>query len=288
MKTYRINLITDCASNINFKRGRICGIYDKCFNIAADGGLITIFKNTDFISSRALVSDFNGSFLKLDIANGEKVFCENNIIKLKNILFDKENAEIFAMKKTAGEIAAFYKPQMCKDEIVNFLKSSEKVGLNAYFDEIMQFCENGAISGSDEYIKKILTAFKMLFNCEYNAAFNRLIGLGIGLTPSCDDVLSGIAALTYLADKNDIFCTFLKKYLENFGEKRTTYVSARLLSDVASGYINQNIFDVITLNSTDKNLRKCAAYGSSSGLETLIGIVMGIYFLKRRRIIDVC
>ena len=111
--------------------------------------------------------------------------------------------------------------------------------------------------------------------------------MGAGLTPSCDDIFSGISAYFYLNGIGERFNAILAEYLVKNGDVVTTSVSKNLLLDVAKGYINSTLYNVICAVAYDeKAVEKCALdmmdYGSTSGTETCYGVILG-YLLSRKK-----
>ena len=111
--------------------------------------------------------------------------------------------------------------------------------------------------------------------------------MGAGLTPSCDDIISGISAYFYLNGIGERFNALLAKYLYENGDFATTAVSKNLLTDVAKGYINGSLYNLICAVANDeKSIEKCALdmidYGSTSGTETCYGVILG-YLLSSKK-----
>ncbi len=110
-----------------------------------------------------------------------------------------------------------------------------------------------------------------------------LIGLGIGLTPSGDDILGGIAAGLFLGDgagEGSGFLPALRNVLRDEG--RTTDVSARALRLCAEGEIGEAVFEAaraILLGGTAETARAVSsllAIGHTSGTETACGLCLGL------------
>jgi hypothetical protein len=110
-----------------------------------------------------------------------------------------------------------------------------------------------------------------------------LLGLGIGLTPSGDDILCGVAAGLFLggaAGNEHRFSPALRRLLRDAG--RTTDVSARALRLCADGEICDGIYEAaraILLGGaaeTERALRALLAVGHSSGAELARGLCLGL------------
>ena len=132
---------------------------------------------------------------------------------------------------------------------------------------------------------------------DYRGGLESLVGLGIGLTPSCDDLLGGMAAWMYLTGQAPAFLEELRRFLKEKGEVCTTAVSRNLLADVACGIVNDGIYELICRivsdgssdqrcglagegSSLERLTKRVMDYGSTSGMETCLGIVLG-YHLGR-------
>ena len=146
--------------------------------------------------------------------------------------------------------------------------------------------------------EKVKCGFELL-KANPMSGFSELIGLGAGLTPSCDDIISGISAYFYLNGIGERFNALLAKYLYENGDTVTTAVSKNLLTDVAKGYRNGSLYNLICAVANDeKSIEKCAVandeksiekcaldmidYGSTSGTETCYGVILG-YLLSSKK-----
>jgi hypothetical protein len=110
-----------------------------------------------------------------------------------------------------------------------------------------------------------------------------LLGLGIGLTPSGDDILGGIAAGLFLGGgtgKRNGFLSMLRNLLRD--DRRTTDVSARSLKLCTDGEINDGVFEAArAILFDDETVTKRAvssllAIGHTSGTETARGLCLGL------------
>ncbi len=268
MMKINIFLGTSKAKEYCEGNGTVVGIFDKCFNIMTDNHqMLTIFNKTKRFSTRALVSGYQGSILGLPISSGEKVFISSEKIRLSNVEFDLSDMQIYetyrrSSKNTINEVA-----------FQEFGEILEKYKTNSPL-----VCE-GTLT-----FEKFNQGLKML---KINSAkgFEMLIGLGVGLTPSADDFLSGLAAFFHIINYLPEFNFSLKKYLEQKGMERTTFVSCNLLKDICNGHINEDLYNLIySLVSENKDTqfltRRMIDYGSTSGYETCLGILAGYKFYK--------
>ncbi len=115
-----------------------------------------------------------------------------------------------------------------------------------------------------------------------------LIGTGMGLTPSGDDILIGIIAALSLCDNQESGIYWLKQsqqkilnYLDS-----TTIVSKAFLQHAIQGRFPELLIDfIVNMNSADKD-KLCAAvtrltrFGSSSGCEMALGSMIALNIIE--------
>lgn len=113
--------------------------------------------------------------------------------------------------------------------------------------------------------------------------FNYWIGRGPGLTPSGDDLTTGVCAMLSLLDgAHTDFLETLKIYLSTHGEKRTTQVSLEYLTYAANNEYHSHLVELSKLLLKRESpellvaLEKVRKLGHTSGTDTLIGVLLGI------------
>jgi len=113
----------------------------------------------------------------------------------------------------------------------------------------------------------------------------KLVGLGPGLTPSGDDVLVSLLLCACLTAPEKISTEIKKalKHLSDFSQNRTTDFSSFQYQIASKGYVSEPYRDVIEsffINQEKELLHEKAmriiSYGESSGMEILIGMLLGI------------
>jgi hypothetical protein len=118
-----------------------------------------------------------------------------------------------------------------------------------------------------------------------------LIGLGVGLTPSGDDLLTGALALFHAVDDADpAFVSWreaVSRGIAAWAPGRTTRVARAYLDCAARGEFNENVLDVIRAipDADEAELRRRARrlqlMGETSGSETLLGILLGVKIFQQ-------
>ena len=280
----KVTHICENVNKINWHIGRTAGIYKNCFNVITEGNeLVTFFKKTDRFSTRALLTDFCSNMTFLPLSDGMRVTRFEKYILAGEVVFDMTCPETISVKR--GKI-----PHGADEDIEKNIGILKKT-LEIYGRKSPVF-ENKILS------EKVKCGFELL-KANPMSGFSELIGLGAGLTPSCDDIISGISAYFYLNGIGERFNALLAKYLYENGDTVTTAVSKNLLTDVAKGYINGSLYNLICAVANDeKSIEKCAVandeksiekcaldmidYGSTSGTETCYGVILG-YLLSSKK-----
>lgn len=117
------------------------------------------------------------------------------------------------------------------------------------------------------------------------AEVKRLLGLGIGLTPSADDVLCGMTyTLLHGARKLTAADVEFVNAVRRCAPERTNLISAAILKAVADGgrfEIMDNVLHGLT-GAGEDGTQRLLAIGSSSGSEMLLGITIAAELIHRR------
>jgi hypothetical protein len=107
-----------------------------------------------------------------------------------------------------------------------------------------------------------------------------LLGLGIGLTPSGDDFLAGFIAAGLALGPRDAFGDLARAVAER-AETTTTLVSSALLRALSRDELSERFGTFLSALGQGPNALAAGAqsmldFGSSSGLETMYGLVYGL------------
>lgn len=117
------------------------------------------------------------------------------------------------------------------------------------------------------------------------AEVKSLLGLGIGLTPSADDVLCGMAyTLLHGARKLTAADAELVSAVKRYAPERTNIISAAILKAVADGGRFEIMDDVLRglTGDAEDGTQRLLTIGSSSGSEILLGITIAAKLIYRR------
>ena len=127
------------------------------------------------------------------------------------------------------------------------------------------------------------------------SALLRLVGLGYGLTPTMDDIITGLAYIFRFLERqgfslhDDGYASFLKLLTDERILCRTSEISAAYISSAACGE-SFSLFDEVAAgllkdsasSKTGHKLSSMLEIGSDSGGNILIGIIIGLNFLIKK------
>ncbi len=105
-------------------------------------------------------------------------------------------------------------------------------------------------------------------------AVGRLIGLGEGSTPSCDDLMMGVLVALHskgLIKIKNIIIESMLRYAHN-----TTLLSRSLISCASRGYYCLEIVKLVSSEDPSPWMEKLITAGGTSGVDMLTGIFIGL------------
>jgi hypothetical protein len=294
MNTKKVNrcseYILDNNNTIDLELGKIHSIFNKSLNIRFNFGLVNI------IEDESLNLPFS---IELDKPIVEHIIW-NSYIDDVVIFSHKEKKLLF--KYINLELDLNNSPYECSLDNKDFNKDI----FEDNFNTVVNFIHNSSIengfgienkrminelletkeSGVDFY--KYINKLRGL-NGEYEeieSIFNYFIGRGRGLTPSGDDFILGVIAILKVVNQ-DILSTGLYKYLQEYGNKRTTDISLEYLKHVCYGRVGsltkklcESVF--INKNDIENNLIELSKKGHTSGIDTIMGILVGMIIINEK------
>jgi hypothetical protein len=181
---------------------------------------------------------------------------------------------------------------LCADTPHGGERKSFQERLRGVFEAI----EYNALSENSRNLfrNRISEACEELFFCLANGesvnalkAVDKLIGLGPGLTPSGDDLLTGVMAagvfFSMVCPAISLQVRSLNSQIAARAFKRTTVFGQMMLSDASGGEVVQPVGELLqTLlcskegDSLFRKARQVMAIGESSGKDMLAGVILGM------------
>lgn len=113
------------------------------------------------------------------------------------------------------------------------------------------------------------------------AAVRRLLGLGMGYTPSGDDIIAGFAAASYArgALKHEVL-----REIALEATQRTTELSSSIIAAATEGFVSEDlrlVLQAMTCPPSLRSVRLVERYitetGHTSGRDTLYGVMLGAF-----------
>jgi hypothetical protein len=263
-----------------------------------NGKLITLFIHTEDITPLSIICDIKdkNAFINREICLGMQVTLSRELIGVPQAGF------ICDCSKAVEEKT----PKNVPERLISY--DGIEGNLNTVLEILKSLPDaNGACSYIEEfgglYFKKSLRErkglpndfFVRLGNLAKSAQENNpisifknlylTVGMGIGLTPSADDVILGISAWLYFYpgsyERYSDWFESLKSFVKDEGEKRTTFVSKIYLEHGSSGRFSEvlykMIFNILCKPREDVSSAtyKMISYGASSGCDICTGVLIG-------------
>jgi hypothetical protein len=133
-------------------------------------------------------------------------------------------------------------------------------------------------------VKRLLHAIMVRNSVGAGEATKGLVGLGIGLTPSADDMLSGIMVSLILGSRNGIGADNigeLASRIARVSQGRTSALSHEFLLQAASGRANERLTRLVEAiyTGTPSDVKTATldvvTIGETSGTDLVVGVIFG-------------
>ncbi|MCF2680855.1 DUF2877 domain-containing protein [Faecalicatena contorta] len=263
--------------------GQIHSVYRKTVNILTDQGLLALQSDHSPLSPISLITALSESEIQLlPISKGDRIHFSENSLEIESAkntyIFSYEKAAIYNLKISAPLSHA--ESPVLIDRLEKVISNCSSGG----FDMIFSHQQEKELPIMFTVAKnRIDTSLQLLsINNPTDAARElvRLLGLGIGLTPSGDDFLCGVlAGLTLAEQENSLFCRTLKEEIStHLGD--TIDISASFLACALENQYSLAVNSLSSLPSADEIQTLFSEIGHSSGTDTLCGI---LYALRLHR-----
>jgi hypothetical protein len=279
--------------------GQVAGVYTNAANILFGDHLITVADKAQGNLPYGMLCDLSEIDLKQVLHSGDPAEIDANSLKITDgsfeILFEgaKEWPPEFRMpieKKGLPRIRANI------NSIEQQLTQNKSLeGLAPLIEGIPQIMGSASADmkhysaiehSAFDSLRSLVAAIRVRDEAMIGKAARSLIGLGIGLTPSGDDVLAGLFGTLFITmeemDRGWMVTAYQKAICNISG--LTTDVSQNTLAAVREGYYPERFSTlaaaIIGSNEPmgiDVPLKERLRWGSSSGSEIILGMVMGFY-----------
>lgn len=283
--TYQIIHISDYALSLLSGKPplHIHSIYRRTINLQLAGNILALQSEGSVLSPVSLITELDQQAMaQLPVLSSPAVSVGDGYIEFHtcpNLRFCWEKAKIHNVHLQSGSPEFF----CCTQQIRQALNLSDGSGFSALFlpcqsqhdpeDPVLLYAQNTL---------KSCQAF--MYRGDYLLAaqtLGKVLGLGIGLTPSGDDFLCGVLASFILtASQGKPFARALsqeiREHLHNTNEISRTFLSCAL-----KGMFSVPVNQISRYTSPSEMLADFREIGHSSGLDTLSGILYGMILMDR-------
>lgn len=303
----------ETLSNIQ-SPGSIEGAFDNSLYInVGEDKLLRVIGNSEYISENSILIDADDpsfSFKSIGISKGMKVVLnKNNLFIDNNIVFS--NIENIS-KWTAPQLPDFSSVKELETVMLNLRILRDTIYTCPSKEGLVPLLENVELMGSidlflkpqkEGFVEKARSGIERtmwgLFSYDINAIGNStksIIGLGPGLTPSCDDFLAGLILGLKIGNEilkgnghndEEYFNNVADTIYKNASDK-TTIFSLNMIREACEGVCPLAELDLIySLLTKDpdevsKHAKVLIKMGETSGADVAIGIYYAIRFLVSR------
>lgn len=264
------------------KQAIVNSVFKNVINIVCDGTFYSITSSKVVKAAYFLQLDTSMDFTE-HFRTGEIIFFSLDEVIGENVSFKLNELSLFHHKRRT------YNP--CKEKILLYEELIKKEDIesgpilfykNKYLNEFTSF---GAI---DDYLCDKIYHLNELLEKQIPITNLKIIGVGLGSTPSGDDYLCG---LYYALSKLNMFPSYLhelKSYVERFKSK-TTDISKMMFQIYFNNLDNELYSEFLSsLNkrsklNTEEIYNKIKNIGHSSGIDFLIGMMNAVnLYIKRK------
>ena len=264
----------DQLAQLENYRGNVHSIFHRTMNLIDENStLLTL--STDELDAAPQTVQLSNFFPNEWILQGMKVEGQKN-----GLLIDsKWYVNFQEMIPQVLEVPTFsFHPTLFAQLAVvskQMLRKKKEAGTTTF--------EQQLVSRLEEAIMNFEQAVLMKNEKEINKRMNQLIGLGLGLTPSGDDYLTGFFLVTGMHDYPQLWLNKRLSIAFYQRETQTNMISQTQMALALKGQARarlllllKEVMQETTSNQLDKRVEEVLKIGSSSGADILRGMISGI------------
>lgn len=264
--------------NSRNRQGRVLSVHPSVLNLEFADRLVTVTGRKTEQAWDEIRLDFAGDLNTWDITPGEEVWAEEDGIRGEHFFLEGKKASVFRLPEPRLLLPAGAFPVDIDLWIYGHGKPSALY--NGYFGEKDTSALGQLFSDTFRELREYMCD---LTQEELLSTVMKLCGAGVGLTPSADDFLTGLFLLLALRfpERRPMYQQYAKEAVG-----RTVKIAARMMENAAAGRARVSELRLLEamfagdFAQTEHWLRQVAAFGSTSGTDTLIGIAFGVHYLN--------
>ena len=298
----------DLCNFLEISQGQLAlvdSVYPHAVNLSCGDQLITL-TNQDDITPMGILLEGVANFVPIiNEVDQFKLTPEALSAISGSLLLNISEAEIWKSKIAIDK--ALKARQIIEDDIerlINWLSQKPALGLLPLLGRLTKGNESNSSGKSNLYSRHIadeLSDFNLALQSEdWQTALqisDKLIGFGMGSTPSCDDFLA--AWLLILQIFNELYPEE-KSWIQEFGQAilekaqaQTTDISIAMLKNAVQGKTNlshQRLVRTLLFNQEElllSSAEKVLQHGASSGGDFMLGLLCALnWFTQKMKTID--
>ncbi len=259
--------------------GTVHSVYRKTINIVLGEKLLALQASNTPISPLSMITNLCEAHMdSLAVKQGMAVFIMHNEIRIilskdEALTFSYLNSQItdthFDISLTDFEADKTYSliSQTLKGHSLNGLAQLNDCGLS----QLPTY-----LAAAKTVIRNSLKAYKRMDWEESAGLLVKLIGLGIGLTPSGDDFLCGVMAGLIMTGKSDHPFTACLSSLIRCHLSDTNDISSAFLECALMHHFGEAVHALKYAQDSDEIYEQFSKIGHSSGTDTLCGVCFSL------------
>ena len=278
--------------------GEVHSVFDRTFNIIIGGELVGVAQSNISRSPINVITDVrpSESMPSLGVRKGMQVQKVGNRVLVGEVLeISLEDAQLWRPKTRAERCLG---PELIKRNIELAKQLAANKGRRDGLGQLLKHVDEIAAgkmpqtSDLNTVARAVLPRLIDLVNAAKSenvegvkGAAQKLIGLGLGLSPSADDTLSGFtAALWWVSHSLGKSIDRVKKINETVisCSDATTLLSQQLLRHAAKGETNEQVGELLEAilagapPDIEKWVEEVLKIGETSGIDMMVGLLLGL------------
>lgn len=286
----------------NIHRGTVISTFSTVVNMMTPTGVFTLQESSVPFTPLSLVLEDSISLKELGIKPNDNVEITETELSCTGLIFSFEKAVVidnvlhpFSTKR--DEVQLFWYIDSISEKLTEYRSTADAGGLMdisnhmEVIDEILVFRgmknENALLNYFQSKVEGHLA-----LSIQMATSLASVIGLGFGLTPSCDDFLVGLlSSLSFFSSESSKLEQFRHDLIEEIRARLATttpissaFLDAALCSEFSEMILNfYRNFDYTDENIRRMNIEQIASIGHSSGIDSLNGINFGFKLISSLR-----
>ncbi len=296
----RLRATSVSAALLNYAGARrqwtVLGVHDGSLNLLVGGEVCSVVRPDVGNLPRGILAELPSgeSWKGLGLTPGENVFAEPTLLRVRGeFCLDLATAAVWQPRRSLPSMALaadIVHPSV--QAAVEVLVGSRGLGaLASRFDDVaagtpLTGLEDPFLDAAAPMAREVILGLRMRDLPAFRRGARGLVGLGIGLTPSGDDLLTGLlGSLVLMAEQLPALGWFVPEAesVAEYARARTTPVGSTYLRCAAHGEITERheaLLNAVLSGSMEASRDACHAlrsFGHSSGGEIALGTLLAVH-----------